>query len=669
MCGIVGTLNLTQQHPIDPAAMRRMLGAIRHRGPDQFGVYTFADERSGIAMGSARLSIIDLGGGQQPISNEDGTLWIIFNGEIFNYVELRPEIEKRGHRFQTDSDTEVIIHLYEEYGPACVDHLIGQFVFAIWDERARSLFVARDRVGIRPFYYTIQQGALIFASEMKAILTDKRVEAVLDPIALEQIFTYWSPLAPRTPFQGIQTLPPGHWLLAQDGELHIEQYWQPTFPPARALRPPQMSLDEAAAQLRDLLVDATQIRLRADVPVGAYLSGGLDSSTITAIIRHYTGNRLETFSIAFTDEAYDESAFQWQMARHLGTHHHIVTASHVEIGEAFPDVIWHAETPIMRTSPVPLYLLSRLVRQHDFKVVLTGEGADEFLAGYNIFKEAKIRRFWARQPDSQIRPLLLRKLYGYIGDLSQGSSAYLEKFFSKGLEDVAALDYSHAIRWRNNQRTQRIFSPDLRAQVTGHRGGFLDGLALPPDFATWHPQSRAQYLEITIFMAEYLLSSQGDRVAMAHSVEGRVPFLDHRVIEFANQLPPHYKLRGLDEKHVLKRAFKDLLPDTIWNRPKRPYRAPIHRSFFPNGQPLAWVADILTPTAVAAAGYFDPQAVNNLVNKITRLGHLGETDDMALAGLLSTQLVHRQFIASFTPAPPIGDGDDIKEVIKQDRTL
>jgi asparagine synthase (glutamine-hydrolysing) len=243
MCGIVGTLNLSQQHPIDPDDMRRMLGAIRYRGPDQFGIYSFADERSGVALGSARLSIIDLGGGQQPISNEDGTLWIIFNGEIFNYVELRPEIEKLGHRFQTDSDTEVIIHLYEEYGPACVEHLIGQFVFAIWDERARSLFVARDRVGIRPFYYTIQQGALIFASEMKAILTDRRVRAELDPITLGQIFTYWSPLAPRTPFKGLQTLPPGHWLLAQDGELRIERYWQPEFPAADELRSPEISLD------------------------------------------------------------------------------------------------------------------------------------------------------------------------------------------------------------------------------------------------------------------------------------------------------------------------------------------------------------------------------------------------------------------------------------------
>ncbi|MCA9933481.1 MAG: asparagine synthetase B, partial [Anaerolineales bacterium] len=293
---------------------------------------------------------------------------------------------------------------------------------------------------------------------------------------------------------------------------------------------------------------------------------------------------------------------------------------------------------------------------------LTGEGSDEFLAGYNIFKEAKIRRFWARQPQSEIRPLLLSKLYGYIGGLSEGNTAYLEKFFGKGLTDVSAADYSHAIRWRNNQRTRRIFSPDLQSQMSSANP--IEAIPLPAGFANWHPQSRAQYLEITLFLGEYLLSSQGDRMAAANSVEGRVPFLDHRVIEFANTLPPHYKLRGLNEKYILKQAMRDLLPENIWNRPKRPYRAPIHRSFFPNGKPLDWVAEILQPDKVAEAGYFNVTAVAALTRKIERLGTLGETDDMTLAGLLSTMLVHQQFVSDFTPLPPIGGGDDIKEVVK-----
>jgi asparagine synthase (glutamine-hydrolysing) len=653
MCGIVGTLNLTQEHLIDPELLRAMLGAIRHRGPDQFGLYISQDDQGGVGLGNARLSIIDLGGGQQPISDEDGRLWIVFNGEIFNYVELQPELEQRGHRLATSADTEVIVHLYQDYGPDCLQHLNGQFAFALWDERERNLFIARDRLGIRPLYYTVQQGAFIFASEIKALLADPRVPARLDPLALDQIFTYWSPLSPRTAFQEIYTLPPGHWLQVRPGgEIQIQPYWKPDFQTSSPL-----SLDESAQQLRELLVDATQVRLRADVPVGAYLSGGLDSSTITALIHHYTGNRLETFSIAFSDEKYDESAFQRQMSEHLGTRHHLITCTHQDVGRVFPDVVWHTETPIMRTSPAPLYLLSKLVQEHGFKVVLTGEGADEFLAGYNIFKENKIRRFWARQPQSNWRPALLRKLYPYIGDLA--NPAYLKKFFSQGLEQTDALHYSHAIRWRNTGRGKRFFSQELWDALPERAAP-----PLPKDFASWSNLSRAQYLEISIFLAEYLLCSQGDRVAMAHSIEGRFPFLDHRVVEFCNQQPAHYKLRGLDEKHLLKRAVRDLLPPAIWDRPKRPYRAPIHRSFFPDGQALDWVAEALSPARLAAVGCFEPQAVASLFKKIERIGTLGETDDMALAGVLSTQLLYQQFISDYRPLPPLDERDDVKTVIR-----
>jgi asparagine synthase (glutamine-hydrolysing) len=668
MCGIVGTLNLTHQHAIDQSLLRRMLGTIRHRGPDQFGIYVFQDEHSGVGLGNARLSIIDLYGGQQPISNEDGTLWIVFNGEVFNYIELQPELEAQGHRLITNSDTEVVIHLYEQYGPACLDHLIGQFAFAIWDERARSLFIARDRLGIRPVYYTVQEDALIFASEIKALLADPRVPAELDPVTLDQIFTYWSPLAPRTAFQGIQTLPPGHWLtVTPDEGIRVGRYWELSFPESEATT--TETLDDCAQQLRELLVDATRIRLRADVPVGAYLSGGLDSSTITALIHHYTDNRLETFSIAFTDEAFDESAFQQQMAEHLGTHHHLITCTHEEIGRVFPNVIWHTEIPIMRTSPAPLYLLSRLVHDHDFKVVLTGEGADEFLGGYNIYKEAKIRRFWSRQPDSEGRPALLKRLYPYVSGLSQGNDAFLRKFFAQGLAEVDAPDYSHAIRWRNNSRSKRIFSPELHAALDRASQADIDLLSFPPGFQSWTPLARAQYLEITIFLSEYLLSSQGDRVAMAHSVEGRFPFLDHRVVEFCNRLPPHFKLRGLDEKHLLKRAVRDLLPEAIWHRPKRPYRAPIHRSFFPDGQPLYWVAEVLSPPQIAAAGCFEPRAVEGLLKKLDRFGKLGESDDMALAGLLSTQLVYQQFVYNYRPAPPLDEKDDVKVIVRRNQPV
>ncbi|MFH1919174.1 MAG: asparagine synthase (glutamine-hydrolyzing) [Planctomycetota bacterium] len=669
MCGIAGILDRNAAHPVDEGLMRAMLGALRHRGPDQFGIYLKQGEQCSVGLGSTRLSIIDLAGGQQPICSEDQTVWVVFNGEIFNYIELRERLDKLGHRLATDSDTEVIVHLFEEYGPDCVEHLNGQFALALWDERAAELFVARDRCGIRPLHYTHSNGRFLFASEIKALLAHPLVSAKLDPVALDQIFTFWSPLSPRTAFEGINTLSPGHWMIVRpDGHVRIQRYWQIDFPAARS--EPCDDIDRAATSLRELLVDATCLRLRADVPVGAYLSGGLDSSVIAALVRRYTGNRLETFSIAFSDSAYDESSFQRQMADHLGTNHHLVSCDSADIGRVFPEVIRHTETPILRTSPAPLYLLSQLVRDEQFKVVLTGEGADEFLAGYNLFKEAKVRQFWARQPDSKWRPALLERLYPYIGNLRGQNAAYLRKFFGQRLERTADPFYSHDIRWRNTAHTRRLFSGLLRERIAecfeGADGddGFdhLDQIRLPDGFDRFSPLARAQYLEATSFLPEYLLSSQGDRMAMAHSVEGRFPFLDHRVVELCRAMSPRVKLCGLDEKHVLKRAVEDLLPESVWRRKKQPYRAPIHPAFFPDGKPLEWVVEAISPTALEASGCFDPRAVAMLVRKIARFGSLGETDDMALAGVLSTQLVHRLFVDEYHAPPPLGEGDDIKIV-------
>ena len=464
MCGIAGIVNLENREPVRESEIRQMLAMIRHRGPDEFGLYL--DGRVG--LGSARLSIIDLGGGQQPISNEDGTLWIVFNGEIFNYLELRPELEARGHRFATSSDTEVLLHLFEEYGPKCLDRLNGQFAFAIWNARDNSLFLARDRLGVRPLFYTQTGDKFIFGSEIKAILANRQVRAGIDPIVLDQVFTFWGPLTPRTIFRGIYEIPPGHYLLAENGRTTIRTYWQINFPhrsDQESSVPSEPGYERYLEELSDLLIAATRIRLRADVPVGAYFSGGLDSSIIAAFIRNFTSSRLDTFSIAFGDSSYDESAFQRQMADFLGTEHHIVQANSADIGGVFPDVVWHAEVPLMRTAPAPMFMLSKLVRDAGFKVVLTGEGADEFLAGYDIFKEDKIRRFWAAQPDSKFRPALLQRLYPDIAQLSNNNQFMLAAFFRANLGAVEEPDYSHAVRWRNNRRTCRFFS---RASPRGH---------------------------------------------------------------------------------------------------------------------------------------------------------------------------------------------------------
>jgi asparagine synthase (glutamine-hydrolysing) len=347
------------------------------------------------------------------------------------------------------------------------------------------------------------------------------------------------------------------------------------------------------------------------------------------------------------------------MADNLGTKHQVIRATYEDIGHVFPEVVWHAETPLLRTAPAPMFLLSKLVRQNNYKVVLTGEGADEFLAGYNIFKEAKIRRFWAKQPQSKLRPLLFKQLYQYIPNLAGGSGALLASFFGEGLTDIESPDYSHAIRWRNTSRTHRFFTDDVRQAVAQIGSSNGRPISYPVDFNRWGSLQQAQYLEVTTFLSSYLLSSQGDRMAMAHAVEGRFPFLDYRVVEFCNNLPANLKLRGLTEKYLLKRVAQKWLPAEIWRRPKRPYRAPIQRSFF--GESASeYVRELLSPGMVTTSGLFKPTSVSQLVDKIERGLRLSETDEMALAGILSSQLVYKQFVSDFKMSPPLNANDDVK---------
>jgi len=626
-----------------------MLSMIRHRGPDQFGLYL----DDAVGLGSARLSIIDPEGGQQPISNEDGSIWIVFNGEIFNYLELRAQLEARGHHFQTHTDTEVIVHLYEDCGADCLAQLNGQFAIALWDSQRQTLLLARDRFGITPLFCAVSGSTLVFGSEIKAILAHGQVQAEIDPTALDQIFTYWSTLSPHTIFTNIHDIPPGHYLMVERGTISVCPYWRINFSEDQRTRP----LNEYVSEFGDLLVNAIRMRLRADVPVGAYLSGGLDSSMIAALIRNCTDTPLTTFSISFGDAEFDESRYQRQMADALGTQHHVIQMSHADIGAVFPEVIWHTEAPILRTAPAPMFLLSKLVREQGFKVVLTGEGADEFLGGYDIFKESQIRHFWARQPSSALRPLLLRRLYPYMTNLKH--NAFLSAFFGAGLTHEDRVDYSHRPRWDTTARAKRFFSRELRQTLAARQP---EDVFTPEEFNEWDSLSRAQYLEISIFLSQYLLSSQGDRMAMAHSVEGRFPFLDTCVVEFCNQLPASLKLYGLTEKYLLKKLASQYLPEDIWRRTKQPYRAPIHCSFF-HESPPDYVRELLSPEAINHAGLFNAAAVGQLVRKIEQGLPIGESDDMALAGILSTQLVHHQFVDHF-PCPS-SFGNDMKVCVGQ----
>ncbi len=641
MCGIAGIFNLAGE-PAPPDVLARMIGSIRHRGPDSTG--TCRDSGAGIGLAHARLSIIDLASGDQPMSSRDGSLRIVFNGEIFNYIELRAELQRRGRRFATESDTEVILQMYEEHGEDCVAHLNGDWAFAIWDARRRRLFLSRDRAGVRPLFYVQTPRSFVFASEVKALLQHPDVEPVLDVEALDQVFTFWCALPPRTMFKGIRELPPGHSMLVQDGAVRVWPHWRIDYPDA----PLSLGERDAAARLLELLTDAARIRLRSDVTVGAYLSGGLDSSVVTALVNGISGDRLRTFSVTFEDAEFDESAYQAEVVAQLGTQHQSVRCSFDDIGRVFPDVIWHAEKPILRTAPAPLYVLSGLVRDAGYKVVLTGEGADEFLGGYDIFKEAMIRRFWARNLDSRWRPLLLKRLYPYLPNLQAQSDAYRRRFFHVDGAELNSPFFSHLPRWELTAKLKSFLSADVQRELAGRDAYRAAEAMLPERFAGWDALAQAQFLEGAMLLPGYILSSQGDRMAMAHSVEGRFPFLDHRVIEFASSLAPRLRLRTLNEKYILKRAAGHLVPASVRKRPKQPYRAPDSASFFDSARQRArcgYVDELLSPANVRKIGLFNPVAVQKLADKARQGNVIGARDNMALVGILSTQIFAHRFMS------------------------
>jgi len=645
MCGIAGIIDYNAP-PSEPL-LRDMIGFVHHRGPDAFGLYR--DGTAGLAH--ARLSIIDLSGGDQPIHNEDQTLWIIYNGEVFNYPELREDLVQKGHAFYTRTDTEIILHLFEEEGPECLKKLNGQFAIVIWDAVNKRLFLARDRMGIRPLFYHHSGIRLIFASEIKALFADDSLSRLLNLNALSDTFTCWSPLGAETAFKGVYQLPPAHFAVFDKKGLDLRPYWKIPFSSASYEDRP---LADWVEELEELLVDAVRIRLRADVPVGAYLSGGLDSTYVTSLVKRRFNNELRTFSVSFADERFNEAEFQDRAVEALGTNHSSIHSTEKDIGESFPAVVWHTEVPLLRTAPGPLYRLSQLVRENRFKVVLTGEGSDEIFGGYDIFKEDRVRRFWAGQPQSQVRPQLFRRLYPDIfSDDSSRALSFVNGFFRKNLLEVDSPFYSHLIRWENTAQIKNFFSDDLRKEV-GQNGNLLLRLrsGLPCDFMAWDPLSRAQYTEISIFLSNYLLSSQGDRMAMAHSVEGRFPFLDYRVVEFACRIPPRYRLNGLKEKYILRQVARKIIPPELADRPKQPYRAPISRCFLGEGAP-DYVRDLLSEDQIKKFGYFDPARVTKLVEKADRQKGflLSERENMALVGILSTQLVHSQFIEHFPKCP------------------
>ena len=634
-----------------------MAGELAHRGPDGVGLYLDGP----FGMVNTRLSIIDVEGGDQPLSNEDGRYWVMQNGEIYNYPELRDELRSDGHVFATRSDTEVIVHAFESWGERCLERFEGEFAIAVWDRLARRLFLARDRFGIRPLFVARFGSDVAFASEARALLRHPLAERRFDPAALLDTFTLWGVQPDRSAYVGIRELPPGHVMwLDEHGASEPRRWWDLGFGPREGERdaPPEA----LAAELLERLDDAVRIRLRADVPVGVYVSGGLDSSITAALARRHTRGTLHGFAIGFDDPRFDETREQDVMADALGLAMTRIVVSPRDVAEALPEVVLRAEKPLLRTAPGPLLLLSAAVREAGIRVVLTGEGADEVFGGYELFQEAMVRRFWARRPASRLRPLLLRHLYPHLSRDLTRSGAFLTEFFRVGLEDVDDPFYSHRPRFRTTMRNLRLLQPDVLAAAEGVAEP-LERLRarLPAGYERFGPLGRAQYLEIATFLSGYLLHAQGDRMLMANGVEGRFPFLDARLAAFAAALPERLRLNGLQEKHLLRRAVRGLVPEAIVRRRKRAYRAPVFSALFGPSAP-DYVREVLAPERLRAAGVFAEDRVGRLVGKADRFvaTGLGERDEMGLVGVLSTQLLIEQTVL----APRLAHRAEARRVVR-----
>jgi asparagine synthase (glutamine-hydrolysing) len=638
MCGIAG---IVRRHPtgVSVESLGKMAASIRHRGPDGYGFYV--GQRVGFAH--VRLSIVDIAGGAQPLTNEDGQVVVTYNGEIYNHPELRRELEERGHVFMTRCDTEVLVHGYEEWGVNLLERLNGQFAFAIHDRNTDTVLIARDRFGVRPLFYAQRKGTLYFGSEIKAILATGEVEAALDRRGLDETFTFWAPRPPRTAFAGIASLEPGTYGILKDGALWLRRYYELDYPESG-----EEPVD-VIEQLDELMLRSVGMRMRADVAVGAYVSGGLDSSITASLAASASPQTLRTFSITFDDPRFDESDHQREVAGNVGSIHSIAAITHDNIAASFPEVLWHTETPLVRTAPVPMYHLAKLTKDSGIKVVLTGEGADELFLGYDLFKEVSVRRFCLRQPASLGRQRLLDRLYPEL--MSQGRGGeFWRRFFLQAGSPSDPL-FSHIPRFMLSARAREFYAPEFKSGL-----GEIDVLgelraSLPARYFGWSSLNQAAYLEMTTLLSPYLLSSQGDRMSMAHGVEGRFPFLDHRLFEFAAALPTGSRLRGLREKEILRRWASRILPPRIKERRKQPYRAPDSPSFFGPNAP-EWVGDHLTADSLRRVGVFSPTSVDGLVRRCRSGLATGFRENQAIVGVLSTQLLHHQFIErNPTPAP------------------
>jgi asparagine synthase (glutamine-hydrolysing) len=632
MCGITGILSYKNEAKDLRSRITHMTASLAHRGPDAWGTYVGRD----IALGHARLSIVDLASGHQPMATAEFV--ISYNGEVYNYIELREELEQQGVVFATRSDTEVVIKAYKTWGKNAFPKFNGQFAFLLWDKKNRHLIVARDRYGVRPLFVTKWQRAWYFASEMKAFDSLPGFRREYDIQHLFEHGLLWNTIGSDTVYKGIRTIEPGTLeIYTGAAEPFVHRFYSlgcmPQEPPAL--------FDEAQEELRDMLRDAVRLRLRSDVPVGMYLSGGIDSSVLALLTSQVMGERFKSFSVIFGDPDFDESSYQNEMVAFIGSEHHSTRIDYDTISDNFLETVRHTERPLFRTAPVPLFLLSQLVRENDIKVVITGEASDEILFGYDSYKELKLLQFWARSPQSAIRPLLIKRLYPHLRHYADTRAYGLMKLY---YEDFLA-SHSNAlvglnIRIRNNTALSSAFNKEF--DVKFNQDDLIDKITAtyPANYGNWTLLQQNQYLEMTTLLDGYLLSSQGDRMSLGHGIEGRFPFLDHRLVERIFSWPDSYKLNGFSQKHILRSAFRGLIPDSIIDRPKLPYQAPDLRAFIRNGKPVPLVEQHLSPEMIREYGIFDERYVARFLRRFSERppDKVGYRDNMTLVFILSTQI-------------------------------
>jgi len=644
MCGIAGIFNINTQSPFFNMEknINLLLKGLEHRGPDSKNIEVTNDW----TLGVLRLSIIDLSNKNNIFKAADGNIVFVVNGEIFNYLSLRKELVSKGYRFKSNCDSEVVGFLYQEYGLEFINMLNGQFAIAIIDQIKKKLVLIRDRFGIIPLFYYSDKYRCFFASELRAFKEINEIKREFNTEAMDQLFTFWTTIGSATFLKNIYQVRHSHYVEIDANGVKETKYYNLDLSSERVNS--TMTFKEACDGVREHLSNAIIIRLEtSDVEVGTYLSGGVDSSIITKVCEKSKKDRLlTTFSICFSDPLYSERKYQETILKESNLKNLCIDISYNDILNNFEKSIDYAGSPIFRTALVPMSKLSNLVHEDKIKVVITGEGADEVFWGYNIFKEAKIRRFWARNPDSKYRALLFKKLYSYLPHFDSKYNTFVASFYKKTLRSKDTDFYSHLVRWDNNSALKALFSQDVKEELKGYDSTDLLRSTLPKNFKKYSCLSKCQYLEMETLLPGYLLSSQGDRMTSMNSVEARVPFLDHNVVEYSASMPEHYKLKSLEDKYILRKAFQNELPDSISNRHKQAYQAPEMKAFsdYCKG---SYVEELLSERIVKEIGLFDSRSAGKLLKKLLNgasVSRFSTRDNMALAQILSTHIFYSNYV-------------------------